>query len=177
MIEEDNLPKEKAQIEQSDMDLEGEEEILDFTDVKPFEPLDSRVVYKARVDNLEIKTASTGKKMAVADFVILAPEEVQAEVWEENDNGDLVFKSFDGNVVKAAGRHLFRNFTLESQALPFLYNFLKACDPDVVLTEAFRFHPMEWIGRELAVKGTNSAYEEQVRLQPNKTYPVTRYKE
>lgn len=156
--------------------LAKDEEILDFSEVKPFEPLDSSAMYKVRVTNMENQTASTGKKMVVTELTILAPDEVATEVWEENDAGDLVYVGKGDKMIKAAGRKLFRNFVKEPQALPFLYNFLKACDPDVELNEAFRFRPAEWIGSELAVKGTNSAYQEQVRLSPDKVYPVARFK-
>lgn len=157
-------------------------EILDFSEVRPFDPLDSKAMYKVRVSNLENVDASTGKKMAAAELEILAPEEVQAEEWLENDEGELTYVGMatnkDGSprMIKAAGRKLFRNFVKEPKALPFLYQFLKACDPDVELNEAFRFKPAEWIGMELAIKGENQAYNEQVRLAPNKLYPVSKFK-
>ena len=153
----------------------ADEEILDFSEVRPFDPLDSTVTYKVRVSNLENQDSSTGKKMTVAELEIIAPEEVAAEDWVENDEGELVFAGKSDRMIKAKGRKLFRNFIKEPKALPFLYQFLKACDPDVELNEAFRFRPAEWIGVELAVKGKNQAYNEQVRLQPDKLYPVDKY--
>lgn len=155
----------------------ADEEILDFSGVTPFEPLDSRVTYLVETTNLENRDASTGKKMAAAEMTIKAPEEVHPEVWEPNEEGELVFTGVDeSRMVKAAGRKLFRNFTKTPEALPFLYNYLKAMDPDVELNEAFRFKPAEWIGMELCVKGTNEAYNEQVRLRPNNVYPASRFK-
>lgn len=154
-----------------------EEEILDFSQVKPFDPLDSSRMYKVRVTDLHNEIASTGKKMVVAEFTVLAPEIVNTEDWIEDDNGDLKFSAKSDKIIKAEGRKLFRNFTKTPEALPFLYNFLKACDPEVELNEAFRFRPAEWIGSELAVRGKNNPYQEQVRLSPDKVYPVSKYKE
>ena len=154
-----------------------DEEILDFSGVTPFEPLDSGVIYLCKVSNLDKGTSKDGtRKTSNAELEIVGPEEVNAEVWEPNDEGDLVFVGKSDKKIKAAGRKLFRTFTLEPQALPFLYNFLKALDPSVELNEAFRYRPAEWIGMQLAVKGDNEAYQEQVRLRPNKVYPADRYK-
>ena len=155
----------------------ADEEILDFSDVRPFEPLDSSIMYLVKTSNLENAVASTGKKMAVAEMTIVKPEECLAEIWEpDEESGDIVFKGLSDRKIKCAGRKLFRNFTKTSEALPFLYNYLKAMNPDVELNEAFRFKPAEWIGLDLAVKGTNEAYNEQVRLRPNNVYPASRFK-
>ena len=162
--------------EKKNQPVTASEEILDFSGVTPFEPLDSSITYLVKTSNLENAVASTGKKMAVAEMTIVAPEECFAENWEPDEEGNLVFAGLSDRRIKCAGRKLFRNFTKTPEALPFLYNYLKAMDPDVVLNEAFRFRPAEWIGMELAVKGSNEAYEEQVRLRPNNVYPATRYK-
>ncbi len=154
----------------------GDEEILDFSGVTPFDPLDSSVTYKVRTSNLEKQKASTGKDMYLAELEIIAPEEVRAEDWAENDEGELVFVGLSERMVKAKGRKLFRNFVKEPKALPFLHQYLKAMDPDVELNEAYRFNPADWIGMELAIKGENEAYNEQVRLRPQRLYPVSRYK-
>ena len=154
----------------------ADEEILDFSGVTPFEPLDETTMYLVKTSNLRKDTSSTGKKMAVAEMEIVSPEEVRAEVWEPDEEGNLVKVGLSDKMIKAKGRKLFRNFTLEPQALPFLYNYLKAMDPEVELNEAFRFIPAEWIGMQLCVKGTNEAYNEQVRLRPNNVYPVSRFK-
>ncbi len=172
MFEEESSLADKAKVKP----VAAGEEILDFSEVKPFDPLDSKVMYKCRVSDLENQDASTGKKMVVAELEIIAPEEVYAENWEENDEGELVFVGLSDRKIKAAGRKLFRNFVKEPKALPFLHQFIKACKPDEELNEAYRFNPAKFIGDELAVKGTNSAYNEQVRLQPNKLYSVDKYK-
>lgn len=165
------MPK-KSQVEE---EVIVNEEILDFSEVRPFEPLDSSVRYKVRVTNCDTGNAKTdtSKKVSNVELTIVAPEEVKVEVWEpDEETGELVCKGLSERTTKAAGRKLFRTFTLEAKALPFLYNFLKACDPDVELNEAFRYRPAEWIGSELYVKGTNEAYQEQVRLRPNNMYSV-----
>lgn len=155
----------------------GDEEILDFSEVRPFDPIDSSVMYKVKVTNLDRGLDKTGtKKTSDAELTILEPKEVKAEIWEPDDDGNLKFIGLSEKMVKAEGRKLFRTFTLGPKALPFLYNFLKACDPDVELNEAFRYKPAEWIGSELCVKGNNEAYQEQVRLRPDKVYPVSAYK-
>ena len=156
----------------------GDEEILDFSDVRPFEPLDSNVTYLVRCTNLEKRTASTGSKMYTAELTVVAPEEVRVEDWEPDDEaeGGMSFVGLSEKTTKAEGRKLFRNFSLEPQSRPFLYQFLKAMDPNVELNEAFRLKPADWIGMELATKGINNAYNEQVRLQPNRLYPASAYK-
>ena len=154
----------------------ADEEILDFSEVRPFEPLDSSIVYLVKTSNLEKQMSSTGKKMAVAEMTIVAPKECRVENWEPDEEGNLVFVGLSDRTIKCVGRKLFRNFTLEPQALPFLYNYLKAMDPDVELNEAFRFRPAEWVGLQLAVKGPNEAYNEQVRLRPTNVYPTSRFK-
>ena len=155
-----------------------DEEILDFSGVSTFEPLDSRVIYLCRTSNLEKREASTGNKMYVAELEIVAPEKVTKEIWEpdEEAEGGMRFVGHSDEEVNAKGRKLFRNFTLDPQSRPFLHNYLKAMDPKVELNEAFRFKPAEWIGMELAVKGQNRAYQEQIRLQPNSLYLANRYK-
>jgi len=111
-----------------------------------------------------------------AELTILAPEEVRVETWEPDDEaeGGMKFIGLSDRTTKAAGRKLFRTFSLQPKALPFLYQFLKALNPDVELNEAFRYRPADWIGMELAVKGKNEAYQEQIRLRPMNLYPASR---
>lgn len=155
----------------------ADEEILDFSGVTPFEPLDSREIYLVRTTKLDKKDTSTGSKMYTAELEVVGPTEVVKEIWEpdEDAEGGMKFVGYSDEKIKATGRKLFRNFSLEPQSRPFLYNYLKAMNPGVVLNEAFRLRPAEWIGMELAIKGQNRAYNEQVRLQPNNLYPANRY--
>lgn len=155
----------------------ADEEILDFSGVSTFEPLDSRVTYLCKTSNLEKREASTGNKMYVAEIEIVAPEMVTKEIWEpdEEAEGGMRFVGHSDETIKAKGRKLYRNFTLNKESLPFLYNYLRAMDPSVELNEAYRLKPAEWIEMQLAVKGQNRAYQEQIRLQPNNLYPASRY--
>lgn len=156
----------------------ADEEILDFSDVRPFEPLDSGVMYLVRTSNLTKSTASTGSKMYTAELEIIAPEEVRVEDWQldAEAEGGMSFTGLSERTTKAAGRKLFRNFSLEPQSRPFLYQYLKAMDPNVELNEAFRMRPGDWIGMGLAVKGKNRAFNEQVRLSPDRLYPASAFK-
>jgi len=158
--------------------VETEEEILDFSDVRPFEPLDDRVLYKVRVDTMEkgLSQRSAQKKIR-CEFSILEPDEVAVEEWEPDESapGGAKKVGYSDRTTRAAGRKLFREYSLQSQALPFLYQLLKALDPNVELNEAFRFNPADWIGMEAAVRIHNEAFEEQIRPRIDRVYPVSRF--
>jgi hypothetical protein len=155
----------------------GPEEILDFSSVRPFEPLDSKPVYLVRVTELDISTSQAGEKKSHCEFTILGPVDVHVENWEpdEEAEGGMAFTGLTDRLTKAEGRKLFREFSLQAKALPFLHQLLKALDPDVELNEAFRYKPEDWVGMECAVKIKNEAYQEQIRPRVNNIYPVTRY--
>ncbi len=136
----------------------GGDLVLDFSGVKPFDPLPetnedgSTAIYKVRLDKLTRAKSKEGKPMSVAEFGVIAPE---------------AFKK----------RKLFRNFSLQPQALPFLYNLLKAVDPKVKLGEDFVYNEVAYQGLECAVSVENHPYEEQVRSAPKNIYPVSKYVE
>ncbi|KKK46978.1 hypothetical protein LCGC14_3159850, partial [marine sediment metagenome] len=153
----------------------GPEEILDFSQVRPFEPLDSTVRYRVKVSELDIsKAASSGEKKSHCEMTILAPEEVKVENWEpdEEATGGMSFIGLTDKTTRAEGRKLFREFSLQPKALPFLYQLLKALDPSVELNEAFRYNPANYIGLECVVKVKNEAFQEQIRPRVNNIYPA-----
>ncbi len=154
------------------------EEILDFSEVRPFEPLDDREIYKVRVTNMEKGVSNrSNQKKVTCEMTIIGPEEVAIEEWEpdEEAEGGMKKVGYSERTVKASGRKLFREFSLQSQALPFLYQLLKALDPDVQLNEAFVFKPGDWIGMEASAKLHNEAFEEQIRPRVDRIYPADRY--
>ena len=139
----------------------GPEEILDFSQVRPFEPLDSKEVYHVRITDLDIsRAASSGEKKSHCEMTIIAPEEVAVEEWEPDDEaeGGMSLAGLSDRKTRAEGRKLFREFSLQPKALPFLYQLLKALDPKVELNEAFRYDPAKYIGLECAVKIRNEAF-------------------
>ncbi|KKM80385.1 hypothetical protein LCGC14_1340310 [marine sediment metagenome] len=153
----------------------GPEEILDFSQVRPFEPLDSKVRYRVRVRDLDIsRSAASGEKKSHCELTILAPEEVNVETWEpdEDADGGAKFIGLSDKLTRAEGRILFREFSLQPKALPFLYQLLKALDPSVELNEAFRYNPAGYIGMECEVKIKNEAFQEQIRPRVNNIYPA-----
>jgi len=172
------MPKEKVPA-----GLPGEV-ILDFSQVRPFEPLDPSTRYLARVTKLDISKSGAGRPKSHCELTIEAPAEVQVEEWisDEDAEGGMaqVGPKVDGNgnpvMTRAKGRILFREFSLEPQALPFLYEFIKAVDLDAKLDESFRYKPENYMGLPCAVTIRNEAFEEQIRARVRRMYPASAYK-
>jgi len=150
--------------------------ILDFSEVRPFEPLDPSELYQCRVRALDVSTAQSGQPKSHCELEILTPEDVLVEGWEQDDEaaGGMKSVGMTERTTRAAGRILFREFSLQPQALPFLYQFLKAVDPDVELTEAWEYKPEEYIGLECSAKIHNEAFQEQIRARIDRIYPAAR---
>lgn len=160
------------------------EVVLDFSQVKPFEPLDPSARYLIRCTKLDISKSAAGKPKSHCELTIEAPEEVQVEEWvpDEEAEGGMkrvgMLSDKDGNPVmtRAKGRLLFREFSLEPQALPFLYEFIKAVDPSAELNETFRYNPNKYMGLAAACTIQNEAFEEQIRARVRRMYPASTYK-
>lgn len=160
------------------------EVILDFSQVRPFEPLDPSKSYQVRVTKLDLSTSQAGNPKSHCELTIEGPEEVQVEEWapQEGAPGGMVKKGLkvdgSGNPVmtKAKGRMLFREFSLEPQALPFLYEFIRAVDPKAVLNESFRYKPEAYMGLPATVTINNEAFDEQIRARVRRMTPASAYK-
>ena len=160
------------------------EVILDFSQVRPFEPLNPDESYLVRVTKLDISASKAGKPKSHCELTIEGPDEVQVEEWEPDEEADggmrRVGLKMDANgnpvMTKAKGRILFREFSLESQALPFLYEFIRSVSPGVELNESFRYNPKEYEGLTAACSITNEAYDEQIRARVKRMYPAAAYK-
>lgn len=160
------------------------EVVLDFSQVRPFEPLDGSRMYKVRVTKLDLGKSAAMKPKSSCQLTVTAPEEVQVEEWipKEDAEGGMVKAGLKadgkGNPVmtRAEKRVFFREFSLEPQALPFLYEFLKAVDPAVVLDEKFRYNPDKYMGLECACTIQNEAFNEQIRPRVKRMYPASAYK-
>ena len=160
------------------------EVVLDFSQVKPFEPMDPSPRYLIRCTKLDIGTSQAGKPKSHCELTIEGPEEVQVEEWvpDENAEGGMrkvgMLTDKDGNPVmtRAKGRMLFREFSLETQAMPFLYEFIKAVDPNVELGEGFRYNPEKYMGLSAACTIQNEAFDEQIRARVRRMYPASTYK-
>lgn len=159
------------------------EVVLDFSQVKPFEPLSSKGKFLVRVTKLDISKSQSGNPKSHCELTIEGPEEAQVEEWVEDDGAEGGMRMVgplekDGEPVmtKAKGRILFREFSLEPKALPFLYEFIKAVDPEAVLDETFRYKPENYMGLTAAVSIQNEAFEEQIRARVRRMYPASAYK-
>jgi len=160
------------------------EVILDFSQVKPFEPLDSTRKYQCMVSKLERGVGPKGPKSSL-QLTITDPEEVQVEEWVPDEAAEggmskvglkLNEKTGDPEMTKAKGRILFREFSLISQALPFLYEFIKAVDPKAKLDEHFRYLEKNYMGLPCCVSIDNEAFDEQIRARVKRIYPASAYK-
>ena len=149
------------------------EVILDFSNVKPFEPIDPTLIYLCSVSNLTVGKSKEGNPKTSLELTIISPDEVAVEDWHENDKAEVVNFGMTDKTTKAKGRKLFREYSLNANALPFLYEFVKAADPNAVLNESFRYNPKNYMGLQVAVKVENEAYEEQVRPRVTKVLPAS----
>lgn len=160
------------------------EVILDFSQVKPFEPLDPKTTYHVRITKLDLSGSKAGNPKSHCELTILEPEFVQVEEWIPQEGapggmvkkGPKVDKAGDPVMTKAKGRILFREFSLEPQALPFLHEFIKAMDSKAVLDESFRYKPETYMGLEAACTINNEAFDEQIRARVRRMYPASSYK-
>ena len=160
------------------------EVVLDFSEVRPFEPLDSSKRYRIRVTKLDLSTSQEGNPKSHCELSIIDPDEVQVEEWVEDENTEggmrkVGLKEDSGGspvLTKAKGRLLFREFSLQPKALPFLYEFIKAVDPGAVLDDKFKYNPQNYMGLEAVVSIQNEAYAEQIRARVKRMYPVSAYK-
>jgi len=160
------------------------EVVLDFSDVKPFEPLDGARRYHVRVTKMENGRSKEGNPKTHCELAILAPEEVQVEEWVEDESAEGGMRQVglkedsEGAPVmtKAKGRLLFREFSLMPRALPFLYEFIKSVEPGAVLDDKFRYNPGNYMGLEAVVSIQNEAFDEQIRARVKRMYPVSAFK-
>ena len=157
-----------------------DEVVLDFSQVKPFEPLDPATRYSVRVTKLDISKSAAGKPKSHCELTIESPGEVQVEEWIPDDGaeggmvriGPKVDANGDPVMTSSKGRMLFREFSLEPQALPFLYEFIKAVDPGAVLDETFRYDPRKYEGLVAACTINNEAFDEQIRARVRRMYAI-----
>jgi hypothetical protein len=154
------------------------EVILDFSQVRPFEPLDSSRRYLCTVTKLVNEPSkSGGRPVSNLELTIKAPEEVQVEEWVDLDTNPH-FVGLLERTTPAKGRILFRTYVLDQPtALPFLHEFLRAMGvPQKDLeTDTFRYNVNDYIGLECSVDIVNEAYNEQVRSRPKKIRPASDY--
>ena len=153
------------------------EMVLDFSQVKPFEPIDPSIKYLARVTKLERGQGPKGPKSSL-QLTIEAPEECLVEEWVEDGNaeGGMAKVGMTDRTTRAKGRMLFRELSLTPQSLPFLHEFIKAVTPDAVLDDKFRYAEKNYGGLPVVVSIDNGAYEEQIRARVRHFYPASSYK-
>lgn len=134
-------------------EVPGDEVVLDFSAVKPFEPLEENQWYLCGVSSFELGRAKPERGGGPKASLVLAVKEPEAYV----------------------NRKLFREYSLQPQALPFLYQLIRAIDPTAVLDEKFVFNPHKYIGMECAVRVRNEEFEEQIRSRVGTIAPASRY--
>ena len=141
----------------------GTDVVVDFSEVRPFEPLNEDQRYLCQVTKLDPGRGPKGPKLH-AELTIREPKEIEIE-----KEGKL-------EVIKIDGRKLFREFSLLPQALPFLHGFLRAMG-ETELGETYNLTQRipDLLGTEVAVDVTNEEYEEQVRSRPNRILPASSY--
>ena len=120
---------------------------IDFSGVKPFEPLPEDQKYLCEVTEFKPGKSKADKDKMSLVLSVLQPEE-------------------------SAGRKLFREYSLDPKALPYLYQFIKAIDPEAVLDEDFVLKPAEYIGLQCSVTVKNEEFEEQIRSRVDKIKPA-----
>ena len=156
---------------------------LDFSGVKPFEPLDPRPIYLAKVTGFKLGESKEKNPKASLELTIEGPGEVQVDEWEFGADGQAVkeigpavdAKSGKAIMTKASGRKLFREYSLIPTALPFLYEFIKAVDPTADLSANFVLDTRNYLGLDCAVRIQNEGYQEQVRARVQRVYPASKY--
>jgi hypothetical protein len=165
-------------------DKKSKEEVLDFGGVKPFEPMNSKAMVLAAVTGCE-RAAGPKGPMSNVEFTITSPDEIAVEEWIEDAEAEGGYVKGDGIVMvdddnakmtKAKGRKLYRSYSHTPDALPFLYEFVKAAKPGTDLTGKFKMVEKDFIGVVLALKFKNEAYEEQIRGKPSKCLPAAAFK-
>ncbi len=164
-----------------------EDLVLDFTGVKPFEPLDEKVIYLNEITDLKKgKAASSGEDKYSLILTIKGPDQVKAMATTEDAEGHLKLTGEykvdkDGNpvVTKCAGRKLFREYSCKPEALPFLHEFLRGAGEDdkSLSTKRFVMKPEKYIRLQIACKIKNEVYDEQVRARVQRILPASAYKE
>ncbi len=138
------------------------EVVIDFSGVRPFEPLLEDLIYLCSVDKLELGMGPKGKKVH-AEFVVKAPEEIEIET-----------EAGEAETIRIDGRRLFREYSLVPEALPFFHELLRALG-ETDLGANFKFKASKYIGEEVAVKVKNEEYQEQIRSKVQKVLPASAY--
>jgi len=139
--------------------------VLDFSAVEPFLPLDDKRNYLLQVSAMTPGVSKSGGQKIDVEYTVLAPDKVMSV-------------DGDGNAkeVTAKGRKLFRSYSLQPQALPFLHEFLKACgETDEKLGKNFKLDLDNYRGSNVTASIANEEFEEQIRSRVTKVMPETKF--
>ena len=140
--------------------------VLDFSVVEPFLPLDDTRLYLARISGMVRGTSKgSGQPKEDVEYTVLAPDKVMSVDGEGNPKE-----------ATAKGRKLFRSYSLQPQALPFLHEFLKANgETDEALGKNFKLNEDNYIGNEVCLAIANEEYEEQIRSRVTKVMAASKF--
>lgn len=148
-----------------------DEVALDFSGVKPFEPMDEAQVYLLQATELKLGESKNKNPKVSLVATILGPDEVPVADFDGTKQIGVLDKT-----TKAKGRKLFREYSFKEEALPFLHEFLKAVDPEIELGEDFVFKPKEYEGLEFAGKIKLREYNGVVQSDLKRALPKSAYK-
>jgi hypothetical protein len=125
----------------------GTEDEIDFSGIKPFEPIDPSVKYKALVTVCKKGVSGSGGATYPVEFTITAPDVVDGVVGATTEK--------TGNKVNAKNRKIFKSYSKSPKALGFLYEFINACKPGTPLGAGFKMIPEDYVGCEVVLTITN----------------------
>ena len=154
------MPEKKGAAKGAAVPEKGEVSI-DFSGVRPFEPLREDLTYLTHVDKMELGMGPKGKKVHV-EFVVDAPEEIEVET------------EAGPQTIKIDRRRLFREYSLVTEALPFLHELLRALGEED-LGANFKLKTSKYIGEQVAIKVKNEEFQEQIRSRVQKVLPASAY--
>ncbi len=147
-----------------------DEVALDFSGVKPFEAMDEGTIYLCSTDSLKLGTSKNQNPKASLVATIVAPDEAPVADFDGSNQIGVLDRT-----TKAKNRKLFREFSLLPDALPFLYEYVKAVDPEVVLDENFVLKTKEYTGLRFACKIKNREYEGTIRPDIKRILPESAF--
>ena len=134
---------------------------IDFSGVRPFEPLREDLKYLCSVSKMERGQGPKGPKYSV-EFTINEPSEIEVETERGLET------------IKIDGRKLFREYSLTSASLPFLHGLLRALG-EKNLGDNFKMKPSNYLGEQVTVKIKNEPFEEQIRSRVQNVLPASAY--
>jgi hypothetical protein len=115
---------------------------LNFENVSTFELMDTNCKYLATITDSKLVQTKGKKDAWHLEYSVKSPDKVNAV----NEDG-----SPTGRFTPSKNRKIFRLIVLEEKVLPFAYETVKACFPDMELGKNFNLKPSEYIGCDVCL--------------------------